>query len=159
MNRCLFSILCFQLITLTSCMAPAPDDAYLMEPSLESSKIHLVGDERSQESFDQGIRNVMRENQAQIKSCYFESQKSRGDAPAQGGLVVIRFTVDALDGTVAAAAVDREASSLRNSLLERCLLEALRSWVFQAHPDSRPIEVSYPFDFQVGSKGQGHSQP
>jgi TonB family protein len=79
-----------------------------------------------------------------IKACYETELASN---PALAGQVVIHWTIDP-SGHVPGA--DVESNSTGNAALAECMRGVISGWSFPP-PDGGPVEVSFPFVFQVAN--------
>jgi serine/threonine-protein kinase len=84
---------------------------------------------------------VVKEHLPEIQQCY---ERGRMDDPELTGRVTVRINI-ASGGTVTAAAV--ESSSLGDSRVEACIVNAVRGWKFPEPTGGAPATISYPFNF------------
>jgi serine/threonine-protein kinase len=86
-------------------------------------------------------QTVVKDHFSEIQQCY---DRGRMDDPELTGRVTVRINI-AAGGTVTAAAV--ESSSLGDSRVEACIVNAVRGWKFPEPTGGAPATVSLPFNF------------
>ena len=91
----------------------------------------------------QAIAREIRERRKAIAACYERALKQQ---PTLAGKLVVRFTIVPA-GTVAAVAFDDD--TLRSPAVAACVQASIARWRF-APTGGGPVEVSFPFVFQVG---------
>jgi len=84
---------------------------------------------------------LVRSHLPEIRRCY---ERGKMDDPELRGRVTLRISV-AASGAVASAAV--EASTLRSSAVESCIVATVKGWRFPA-PTGGPAVISYPFNLR-----------
>jgi outer membrane biosynthesis protein TonB len=87
------------------------------------------------------VGKVIHANRGQIHYCY---ESARGHAPANKGSVVAHFVVTTA-GTV--SQVTMEKTTLRNALVETCVLSRVARWIFPKPKGGGEASVTYPFMF------------
>jgi TonB family protein len=92
-------------------------------------------------TFDGTIRQHLNE----VKDCY-EMELSR--KPSLQGRVTVQFTI-VTTGQVITAVV--QSSTLGNTRVENCVVNAVRRWAFLKPSDGGIAIVSYPFNFTAGT--------
>ena len=92
-------------------------------------------------TFDGTIRQHLNE----VKDCY-EMELSR--KPSLQGRVTVQFTI-VTTGQVITAVV--QSSTLGNTRVENCVVNAVRRWAFLKPNDGGIAIVSYPFNFTAGA--------
>ncbi len=85
------------------------------------------------------IRRVIRSHRDQIKYCY---SKELTRHPNLRGKVSIKFTISP-KGFVTQSSVS--ATSLKNSTVERCMTQKIRTWKFPEPKGGGIVIVNYPF--------------
>jgi TonB family protein len=85
------------------------------------------------------IRRVVRRHLNEIRYCY---QVELQHQPELKGRVVVQFTI-ASTGQVVLSKIN--SSSLNNSGVEQCIVQAVRRWAFPKPKDGGMVVVSYPF--------------
>jgi len=90
----------------------------------------------------QVIRRVIKRHLNEVRFCY--EQQLQSD-PALKGRVVIRFVIDS-KGNVTAAVVAE--STFNDTIVETCILQAVRRWKFPAPEGGGGVVVSYPFELR-----------
>jgi hypothetical protein len=85
------------------------------------------------------VRRVVRQHLNEVRYCYEQALPRR---PALAGRVVAQFTI-APTGRVLVAAL--QSSSLGDSAVESCIVEATRRWPFPQPAGGGIVIVSYPF--------------
>ncbi len=88
------------------------------------------------------IEAVIQQNIGQIYYCY---EKGLQKAPQLQGRVVTDFVING-SGRVGGALIGQ--SSLRASVVEKCMLQKLRSWKFPKPVGGVDVSVSYPFNLK-----------
>jgi serine/threonine-protein kinase len=88
------------------------------------------------------IQAVVRSRLFEVRRCY---ERGKMDEPELKGRVTVRIVVPP-SGGVASALV--ESSSLGNSRVEGCIVDAVRAWPFPAPAGSSPLVISYPFNLR-----------
>ncbi len=84
------------------------------------------------------IRNVIRDHVSEVQRCYqVELDKNEN----REGRVQVNFIIGR-DGKVTQSKL--EQSTLGSSSVEKCIVNAVRSWQFPM-PKSNPVVVTYPF--------------
>jgi len=86
------------------------------------------------------IRRVIKRHLNEVRFCY--EQQLQSD-PSLKGRVVIRFVIDS-KGNVTAAVVAE--SSFNDTIVETCILQAVRRWKFPAPEGGGVVVVNYPFE-------------
>ncbi|MCK9462796.1 MAG: TonB family protein [Proteobacteria bacterium] len=86
------------------------------------------------------IRRIVRRHINEVRFCY--EQQLQSD-PSLGGRVVIRFVIDS-KGNVTAAEVAE--STFNDTIIETCILAAVRRWKFPAPEGGGGVVVNYPFE-------------
>jgi TonB family protein len=89
-----------------------------------------------------GIQAVVRSRLFEVRRCY---ERGKMDEPELKGRVTVRIAIPPAGG-VASALV--ESSSLGNSRVEGCIVDAVRAWPFPAPAGSTPLVISYPFNLR-----------
>lgn len=84
------------------------------------------------------IRQVIRSHIAEVKDCYELQLVSN---PELQGRMLVRFTISA-SGAVSAANV--QSSTFNDPIVEQCILESVRTWIFP-RPQGGIVIVTYPF--------------
>jgi TonB family protein len=93
------------------------------------------------------ISSVIARNQGQIRYCY--EQGLLQDAHLSGR-VTVDFTIGA-NGLVKAASISQ--STLRNTSVEECIVQRLRSWKFPLPDGGVDVKVTYPFTLRRAGQG------
>jgi TonB family protein len=88
------------------------------------------------------IQMVVRSRLPEIERCY---ARGKMDDPELRGRVTVRIRI-APNGVVTSAGV--ESSSLSQSGVESCIVEAVQSWTFPAPAGGQPAVISYPFNLR-----------
>jgi TonB family protein len=88
------------------------------------------------------IRRVVREHVGQVRYCY---ERALSSTPGLAGRVSLQWTINAT-GQVTAASID-DGSTLRNSDVEACLVQRVKTWRFSPPKDGGVVVVKYPFIF------------
>ena len=88
----------------------------------------------------QVIRRIIKRHLNEVRFCY--EQQLQSD-PSLKGRVVIKFVIDA-KGNVTAAAVSE--STFNDTIIETCILQAVRRWKFPAPEGGGIVVVNYPFE-------------
>ena len=92
----------------------------------------------------ESIKPVITAHLAEVRHCYEGGLKRHPIA----GRVLVQFVIGA-EGTVAAATV--QDSTLADTAVEYCIIEALRTWTFPK-PSGGFVVVSYPFVLKMPEK-------
>lgn len=87
------------------------------------------------------IMRVVSKRLAEIRYCY---EKELQRLRRLSGRVEVRFTVQP-DGLVSSVSV--QSSTLNNVVVETCVVQRIRKWVFPALRGGAPVEAVYPFVF------------
>jgi glyoxylase-like metal-dependent hydrolase (beta-lactamase superfamily II) len=102
------------------------------------------------------IRRVIRRHINEVKSCY---EKELATKPTLAGRIMVQFTIAASGKVVASVVQD---STMDNSRVETCTVEAVRGWEFPKPIGGGIVIVSYPFVLSpadtvlvAGSNGAG----
>ncbi len=85
------------------------------------------------------IRRVIRSHIKEVKFCYEQELLKKPDL---GGRVVVQFTISA-SGQVVASVL--QTSTMGNSRVENCTVQAVRRWEFPKPLGGGIVIVSYPF--------------
>jgi len=93
------------------------------------------------------ISAVIARNHGQIRFCY--EQGLLQDA-SLAGRVTVDFTIGA-NGLVKAASISQ--STLKNSSVEECIVQSLRSWKFPLPDGGVDVKVLYPFTLRRAGQG------
>ena len=88
------------------------------------------------------VQTVVRSRLPDIERCY---ARGKMDDPELKGRVTVRIRI-APSGAVTAATV--ESSSLAQSTVESCIVEAVGGWTFPPPSGGRPAVISYPFNLR-----------
>jgi len=88
------------------------------------------------------IQAVVRSRLFEVRRCY---ERGKMDEPELKGRVTVRIAIPP-SGGVASALV--ESSSLGNSRVEGCIVDAVRGWPFPPPAGSTPLVISYPFNLR-----------
>lgn len=88
------------------------------------------------------IQAVVRSRLFEVRRCY---ERGKMDEPELKGRVTLTIEIPAAGG-VGSALV--ESSSLANSRVEECIVDAVRGWPFPAPANGRPLVISYPFNLR-----------
>jgi TonB family protein len=91
------------------------------------------------------ILRVVQAKRGQVRACYERSLKA---SPALAGRLTVDFTIGAR-GRV--TQVSLKESTLSSTEVERCILAAVKAWVFPAPADGQPTTISFPFVFQAAN--------
>jgi TonB family protein len=86
------------------------------------------------------VRSAVTPRMRQVRRCYHTVRAPRAE---RAGRVVLRFVVSP-DGAVEDASV--ATSTLEAPAVEQCILEQVRSWIFEAPGVDEPVVVTYPLD-------------
>jgi Ca-activated chloride channel homolog len=86
------------------------------------------------------IRRIIKRHLNEVRFCY--EQQLQSD-PTLAGRVVIKFVVDARGDVIAASAVE---STFADTIIESCILQAVRRWKFPAPEGGGNVVVTYPFE-------------
>lgn len=89
------------------------------------------------------IAEVIKRNIGQIRYCY---ERQLSSNPDLYGKVLVRWTISAV-GDVGDPRVD--TSTLKNAMVEGCILRRLASWKFPTPKGGTVVRVSYPFLFKA----------
>jgi TonB family protein len=90
---------------------------------------------------ERSIAKVFNRNQRQVQACFTKWLETE---PGASGTVVVRFAVSG-EGRVTGLGV--VSSTVNSPVLERCVADRVRAWVFPESQEGRP-ESSYPFAFE-----------
>jgi len=88
----------------------------------------------------QVIRRVIKRHVNEVRFCY--EQQLQSD-PTLEGRVVIKFVIDAKGNVVQAAVAE---STFNDTIIETCILQAVRRWTFPAPEGGGIVVVNYPFE-------------
>ena len=88
------------------------------------------------------IQAVVRSRLTEIERCY---DRGKMDDPELKGRVTVRIHIGPR-GTVSADEI--ESSSLGNSIVESCILDAVRAWKFPVPAGGKSAIISYPFNLR-----------
>jgi len=88
----------------------------------------------------QVIRRVIKRHINEVRFCY--EQQLQSD-PTLKGRVVIKFVIDS-KGNVTAAVVAE--STFADTIIETCILQAVRRWKFPAPEGGGIVIINYPFE-------------
>lgn len=88
------------------------------------------------------IAAVIREHLGQIRYCY---ERQLAASPDLYGKLKVRFTIDA-NGEVDSQSVSQ--TTLKNNMIEDCILRRLATWKFPKPKGGTKVIVSYPFLFK-----------
>ncbi|HEX4923805.1 MAG TPA: AgmX/PglI C-terminal domain-containing protein [Bdellovibrionales bacterium] len=89
----------------------------------------------------EGIRRVIIANQRQIKDCY---ERGLNRDPSLHGKVVLEWEIGDR-GRVLSAKV--KTSTLGSPVVENCMVQRLKTWIFPEPPGDQVAVVAYPFVF------------
>jgi hypothetical protein len=93
------------------------------------------------------IKQVVAFYQPQIQSCYEEHLASKGNKKVEG---VLKTTwVITSDGFVKNAAVNKKASTIKDSKLHDCVVAVLSSMAFPKPPNGKDQPVAFPFNLKA----------
>ncbi len=87
------------------------------------------------------IRQVVRDNIAQVRSCYNAGLELEPDLE---GRVLVQFVISPA-GTVRAAVVAQTSLPSEHHTVADCIADAVSGWTFPVPPGSGNAIVSYPF--------------
>jgi hypothetical protein len=118
--------------------AQAPASGVTTQPRGAGSSGDAQSPQSSQSS--NGIQAVVRSRLFEVRRCY---ERGKMDEPELKGRVTVRIAIPP-SGGVASALV--ESSSLGNSRVEGCIVDAVRGWPFPAPAGTTPLVISYPFN-------------
>ena len=100
------------------------------------------------------IRRIIRRHSNEVKYCYEQELVSH---PNLGGRAVVQFTI-APTGQVLASVL--QSSTLGNSRVESCVVQAVKRWEFPKPEGGGLVIVSYPFNLAPGDRvPEGASSP
>jgi Ca-activated chloride channel family protein len=86
------------------------------------------------------IRRVVRRHINEVRFCY--EQQLQSD-PSLQGRVVIKFVIDGKGDVVQAVVAE---STFADTIIETCILHAVRRWKFPMPEGGGPVVVNYPFE-------------
>jgi TonB family protein len=102
----------------------------------------IPGQAKARGSLDKEIiRRIIRRHIDEVKACY---EAGLAFASGLGGRVVVRFTIGP-DGVVVASELGE--STLGDSRVETCIVDAARGWEFPKPEGGGVVIVAYPFSF------------
>lgn len=100
----------------------------------------LIGDGSVRGSLDKEIiRRIVRRHVNEVKFCYEQELTKQ---PALAGRIVVQFMISG-NGQVLSSVL--QSSSMKNTTVERCTVQAVRRWQFPAPMGGGLVTVSYPF--------------
>jgi Ca-activated chloride channel family protein len=103
-------------------------------------------------SLDKGIvHRIIRRHINEVKYCH---EQELAKKPDLGGRIQVQFTI-AASGQVIASVL--QSSTLGNSRVENCVVQAVRRWEFPKPLGGGIVIISYPFVFVPGGSGGGRS--
>jgi metallo-beta-lactamase class B len=85
------------------------------------------------------IRRVIRSHINEVKRCY---EQELDQKPELGGRIEVQFTIAASGDVLASRLL---SSTMGNALVERCVVSAVRGWVFPKLAAGGTLIASYPF--------------
>lgn len=88
------------------------------------------------------VRRITRAHIRELRACY---RKGLDDDPQLGGKLTVRFEVEPT-GKVGEAGVDPKGTTLDDTAVTACMVDAIKRWKFPKPTTGKPVEVSYPFD-------------
>ena len=88
------------------------------------------------------IARVIRSQLGQIRYCY---ERQLSASPDLYGKVLVKFTIGG-EGAVAARQIGK--TTLKNAMVEGCILRRIASWKFPKPKGGTNVHVSYPFLFK-----------
>ena len=89
------------------------------------------------------IAEVIKRNLGQIRYCY---ERQLSSNPDLYGKVLVKFVIGA-DGILASQKIDN--STLKNDMVEGCILRRMGGWKFPLPKGGTQVRVSYPFLFKA----------
>ena len=89
------------------------------------------------------IAEVIKRNLGQIRYCY---ERQLSSNPDLYGKVLVKFVIGA-DGLLAQQKIDN--STLKNDMVEGCILRRMGGWKFPLPKGGTMVRVSYPFLFKA----------
>lgn len=87
------------------------------------------------------IRRVVRQHINEIRFCY---EQALAKNPSLAGKVIVQFIIDD-QGNVISSKV--KSTTLKDTTVEKCIVEALERWTFPSPEGGGTVKVTYPFSF------------
>lgn len=89
------------------------------------------------------IQQTIQKYMDNVLNCY--NQELKDHTTLNEGRVELSFDVE-LDGKILNSAVTK--TTLHNKIVEACIVENSRTWVFPKPTGKKPVQVKYPFEFK-----------